>query len=143
LTIQNLHPAAVRHDHSQIGRGRLLGNGELFRQRQSLERRDLSVAFGNPFGTNPFGYAFDLFGADAEFGQIQQRGAGLGERAVRRAGVGDFLLDGRTGISLIDAQSFGLREKKPADSGDSSLRVPTIRLRRPWFARGVGWRRRS
>ena len=54
----------------------------------------------------------------------------LAERAAHRPGVGDLLQDRRAGRALVQAQAFGLSEKKPADSGSRSLRVPTIRPRR-------------
>src|SRR5204862_2202192 len=96
------------------------------------------VAFADPFVADALGEPFDLLDVDAEVGQTLQRRAGLGEGATGDAGVDDLLLQGRASFSLVDAQAFGLREKKPAGSGNSGLRVRSIQLRRPAFARDAG-----
>src|SRR5216684_821730 len=69
--------------------------------------------------------------------QFFQHLARVREGAARRSRVDNLLHHRRAGRALVNPQTAGLREKKPADNGGSNLPAPTIRPRRPQSPRDV------
>ena len=80
------------------------------------------------------GNAADLFIGNLQFGEVAQVGVGLLVGGVVAAGVGDLAEHGAAIVRAIQAQALGLREKKPADRGGSSVWALAIGHPRPAFA---------
>jgi hypothetical protein len=120
-------------------RRRCHSRGRFFplRQRQGLVSGDGLIPFATTLQADVLDEPLDLFGTDVQFGQLDQIVTGRLKRAIGDAGINDLVLKGRAVVGAIKAQAFGLREKKPADSGDSSLQALATELPQLGFARGV------
>jgi hypothetical protein len=132
-----LQATAVHFHHGQL-RGRptrrrlfTLGKGP------GQPGRRGGVSFLLTLLAHALGQTLDLLDVNAHTRQDPQVLAGTLEGRVVAAGIDDLLEQGGAGTIQVNAQAFGLREKKPCDSDRNRRQVLANRRCLGWSGRCV------